>query len=119
MIIEYNEQTVFTEALDIVDIGNVALRASNSSGIEYYIITKTNLGKTGILEFGPILPDFPSLLDGFHINYQKIDYKESKIMKSLNSFVNDYKRAITKVEELTDIEALNNIPDIVNGFVNM
>ena len=45
MIFEYSVQRTFDEMIDIVDIGNTALRCTNSEMCDYYIILKTIMGE--------------------------------------------------------------------------
>lgn len=101
MILEYNSQEVFTMALKIEDMGNVAIRCVNDKSEEYYIATRTMSGKTGILKFGPVIPDLPMIPNGFELSYKKIDYNEPKITKELNLLVNDPKKLITTATEIT------------------
>ena len=75
MIFEFKPEMCYMEQLDVEDIGNVCIRAISEHELEYYIITKTILGKTFILKFGPILPDLQALWSGFSVNFSKIDYK--------------------------------------------
>ena len=104
MIFEYSVQKTFTESIDIVD---------------YYILIKTILGKTHIIEFGPVAPDIPSLCDGFNISYKKIDYKEAAIFKEISKYINDFKKEITFVEEVTDIEVWQQFPTIQQYYENI
>lgn len=57
-----------------------------------------------MITFGPIVPDLPTFLKNFSVNYQKFDYKENIINKNVKSFLNDPKKSITNVEEVTEYE---------------
>lgn len=116
MILDYDKQAVFTKSFDIADIGNTTIRAANENGFEFYIATKTILGKTSILKFGPIMPDIEVLLDSFELSYQKIDFKEANIMKALNLYINDIKKKIVNLEEIIETELFDAFPDIINSF---
>ena len=65
MVFEFSVQKTFNESIDIVDIGNTALRCTNHNFDNYYIILKTIMGKTSILKFGPVCPDLDILLNDF------------------------------------------------------
>ena len=80
MLIEFDEQTMFTQSINITDIGLVALKCTNNSGDTYYIAVQTAFGKTTIIKFGPVLEDIDTLLDEFNLSYKKIDYKETLII---------------------------------------
>jgi hypothetical protein len=119
MIFEYSVQKTFNESIDVVDIGNTALKCTGSKLDEYYIILKTVMGKTSIMKFGPIVPDVEVLLNDFTVSYKKIDYKENLISNEVNKFINDYKKEITKVEEITEYDAWLDFPPIQQWFENI
>ena len=77
------------------------------------------MGKTSILKFGPVMPDIDVLFNDFTVSYKKIDYKENLIEKEVDKFINDYKKEITLVEEITEYEAWQDFPDIQNQFNNV
>lgn len=119
MIFEFSIQKTFTDSVDIVDIGNTALRCINRNGDNYYIINKTTMGKTSILKFGPICPDLEILLSDFMVSYKKIDYKENLISREIDKFINDFKKEISTVEEITEYEAWQDFPAIQQWFENI
>ncbi len=118
MIFEYSVQKTFNEMIDVVDIGNTALKCTNSLLQDYYIILKTIMGKTNIIKFGPVCPDIAMLLDDFSVSYKKIDYKETAICKEIDKFINDFKKGITEISEITEYEAWQDFPEIQYLFEN-
>lgn len=117
MIFEYAGHKTFMGAIDVVDIGNMCIRCSQDNGeAEWYLITKTVMGKVSVITFGPVLPEVPTLLDGFSVNYQNIDYKEKLICKAVSAYINDPKKNISEVEELPEIAAWKEFPDIAQLF---
>jgi hypothetical protein len=119
MIFEYSVQKTFNESIDVVDIGNTALRCCGAKLDVYYMILKTIMGKTHIIKFGPIMPDIDVLFSDFSVSYKKIDYKEPAISKEVNKFINDFQKEITLVEEVTEYEAWQDFPDIHHQFDNV
>lgn len=119
MIFEYSVQKTFNESIDVVDIGNTALRCIGNKLDEYYIILKTVMGKTSIIKFGPIMPDVEVLFNDFSVSYKKIDYKENLINNEVTKFINDYKKEIVKVEEITEYEAWKDFPPVQQWFENI
>lgn len=119
MIFSYDPQTMFTQSIDVVDIGNMTLRCKSRSEEEYYITTKTVMGKTAILKVGPILPDLPALLNDFTVTYKKVDYKEATICKEVSKYMQDMKKEIVDVEEIVELELWENFPDICEFFNNV
>lgn len=118
MIFEYSVQKVCNESIDVVDIGNTALRCTNSRLDNYYIILKTTMGKTSILKFGPVCPDVEVLLNDFTASYKKIDYKETSICKEIDKFINDFRKEINNIEEITEYEAWQDFPPVQQYFEN-
>ena len=119
MIFEFSVQKTFNQSIDIVDAGNTALVCTNNKLENYYLITKTVLGKTSILKFGPIWPDLDVLVNDFSVQYKKIDYKESLIHKEIDKFINDFKKDINSIEEATEYEVWEDFPDIKQYFENV
>lgn len=119
MIFEFSVQKTFDQSIDIVDIGNTALRCTNRLMDDYFLIVKTVFGKTHIIKFGPVCPDIDILIDGFSVSYTKLDYKETKIHKEIDKFINDFKKEINNIEEITEYEAWNAFPAIQQQFENV
>lgn len=119
MIFEYSVQKTFNESIDVTDIGNTALRCIGNKFDEYYIILKTIMGKTSIIKFGPVESDIEMLLDDFSVSYKKIDYKENVISREVDKFINDFKKEITQVEEITEYEAWQAFPQVQMWFENI
>ena len=116
MIFEFAVQRTFNESIDVVDMGNTALRCTDKSMNIYYLIVKTVMGKTHILKFGPICPDIEVLQNDFSVSYKKIDYKETPLFREIDKFINDYKKEIAAVEEVTEYEAWQDFPAIQQLF---
>lgn len=118
MVFEFSVQKTFNQSIDIVDIGDTALKCTNRHMDNYYIIIKTVMGKTSIIKFGPICPELEILLDNFSVSYKKIDYKETAISKEINKFINDFKKEIDTIVEITDYEAWQDFPSVQQLFEN-
>ena len=119
MLFEFSVQKTFNQSIDIVDIGNTALKCSDRYMNNYYMIIKTVMGKTSILKFGPIVPDLDVLMPDFFVEYKKFDYKETAISKEINKFINDFKKAIENAEEITTYEVWQDFPNIQQYFENI
>jgi hypothetical protein len=111
-------QKTFNEAIDVVDIGNTALKCVGNKLDEYYIILKTVMGKVSIIKFGPVCPDLEVLINDFSVSYKKIDYKESAIFKEVDKFINDFRKEISSVDEISEYEAWSAFPAIQQQFEN-
>ena len=119
MLFEFSIQKTFNQSIDVVDVGNTALRCVNRHMDSYYIITKTIYGKTAILKFGPVCQDVEARINDFSVNFKKIDYKEGTLFKEIDKFLNDYKKEIETVEEITEFEAWQDFPPVKQYFENI
>lgn len=118
MTFEYNPQQVFTKQLDIVDIGDTAICCRTAKGFEYYIVTKSVMGKIQILTFGPILPDIAAFTQDFNCHIKVIDFKQTAIQREIKSVLNNPKAPIIQAEQLPPWQALSRLPNIVECFQN-
>ena len=106
--IEYLKEVSYMDAVEIDDIGNIALVLYNDAGQEWYLLTTTSLGWTKLYMFGPLLPGVDSLvLKSFSFTYSEIEYREYKIISMLEKFIQDPKKEISQVIEITKEEVLN------------
>lgn len=96
MKFDYCITTVADAQLDVSDMGNVCIEANNLRGEYYYLLIKTDLGWTEILEYGPIVPDVKLLPTSVICNYSRIEYSEYKLDKLITKFLNDGKRSIAQ-----------------------
>lgn len=119
MVFEFSVQKTFNQSIDIVDMGNTALRCTNKQMDDYYLIIKTIYGKTHLVKFGPVCSDIDTLIDGFSVSYSKMDYKETKIYKEIDKFINDFKKEIDNIEEITEYEAWAAFPAVQQQFENV
>lgn len=121
MLIDYAVTKKFEQTLNIVDPGRTAIRCTSyETGLDYYIITKTVDGKISLMTFGPVFSDMPNVLDTFfNLNYSKFDFKDEKIKKSISTFVNDPKKQISDLEEITEYEALKLAPNLEMVYNNL
>lgn len=119
MIFEFAVKKTFNQSIDVVDMGNTALRCTSTTFLDYYLITRTVLGKTSILKFGPICPDLDMLINDFTVSYKKLDYKENVVFREIDKFINDFKKEIDSVEEITEYEAWQSFPKIQENFENI
>lgn len=111
MIFEFDQALKAQQSLEIGNIGDFAIEASNDEGFYYYLLVKTTLGSSTIITYGPIVPDINLLPSGFSTTLERIPYKEPKIIGKINYFLND-KKKITKAKEVLFEEALDAFIDI-------
>ena len=100
----FYSQTALGE-LDVEDIGNCVIEASNDLGMFYYLSIQTQLGWTKITEYGPATPDFNELPKSVVCKFDRIEFNELKINNFIRMFLNNNKRGITQAR-LVDIETM-------------
>ena len=78
--IEFNNQYVPQNFIEIESAGNVCLEAINEDdGLYYYLLIKTSLGTTSIFEYGPIIPDIDKLFDIYNVSFTRQPFNEKKL----------------------------------------
>jgi len=118
MIFDFDLREQYAQSLTIADFGNTCIQGIDGEGNEHYLILKTVMGKTHILEFGPICPDIEMLVPTFKIYYSKMTYSEKKLFKEIDLFLNDKKKGLTEAKEIDIEEGLSYIPAISMAFLN-
>lgn len=98
MTFEYLQRIVVEGELEVDDIGQCVIQANTDLAEEYYLIVKTELGWTEIIEYGPCVPDLPLLQMNYQIKYSRFEYNQSKIERYIDKFLNDAKRGITQAK---------------------
>ena len=95
---DYLQTVIVSAQLQVDDIGDCCILARNDIGEEFYILTRTIMGQTEIIEYGPSVPDIGLLPNFVNLSYSRIDYNESKIEKAIDNFLNNPKRVITQAQ---------------------
>lgn len=109
---DYFYTTKVNAQLSIENIGNCVIKANNDLGDTYYLLIKTELGSTSIVEYGP----YNSEIKQSHVIYlfDKLDYNEYRIEKRIEKFLTSPSRLITQAEEVNEKDI---IECLVSPFV--
>ena len=99
--------------LEIEDLGNCTIEASNDEGMFFYLQIKTSMGWTKITEYGPAMPDFAELPKSVYCAFSRIEYDDGKISKKINEFLNTPKRNITQAQVVEDFVMYDNCKSIL------
>lgn len=110
---EYKVTTIADKQLDIQDIGNCCISGIDMLTKEYYLIIKTELGVTSIIEYGPTLPDFNVPPPHCNYIYDRFDYNEGKIAKRIEKFLNN---AYYNIQDAQIVE-IEEIKPYIQGFL--
>jgi hypothetical protein len=111
----YNQETIFSKELDIDELGQVALEAKDSESMFYYLIIRTSLGQSSIVEYGPVVPDIAILPDFTEIKFQRVDFNELKIKQIIKRFLMPRNKGKNKIEDVIQI----NVNDAVSRGINI
>lgn len=84
---EYMYEVKAQDSIDIPNIGNVCILATNSEYFEWYLATKTVDGWTEVETFGPLMVDVNKLDYSFKYTYNKFEYNEKNLIKRIGTFL--------------------------------
>lgn len=118
MEFEFNHQLLPQSLLEVENIGSVSIEATNTDGFCYYMIIQTKLGTTSISTCGPVIPDIDLLPSGFTIYHMTLPYKEDKINKIIDNFLNDRYKKLVSAKIIDESDALDQFRDIRNYIEN-
>lgn len=110
---EYFFTRIAVGELEIEDLGNCIIEASNDIGQFYYLKIDSNLGWCRIFEYGPCTPDFYELPKNVTCSFDREEFDEIKLSKRIKQFLNAPKRDITQARIITDEELFDNVKDII------
>ena len=114
MKFEYLQRVVVDAELDVDNVGDCVLLANNDFGEEYYLIIKTELGWTEILEYGPCVPDLELLPLTYTVTYTRIEYNQRKLETTIDRFLNNPKRGISQAKVCELDEIFENLVNPIN-----
>ena len=107
---DYMQVITVGAQLEVEDIGDCCILGRDDIGQEYYLIIRTKLGATNIVEYGPALPDFEALPKSVTYKFDRMDYSEYKIEKRIDKFLTSHPITYAEVVKLDDIKAFLRAP---------
>ena len=114
MQFDYLYEVRATGSIEIEDIGNTVLNAVNDLFMqEYFLVIRTEYGKTRIAQYGPLFVDQQTLPTFININFQEIDYNSHKIETIIEKFLNNPKYSISQVQEIDFEQAKKRLHELV------
>ncbi len=110
----YLRTTSYLDTIEIEDIGNCIIEAYNDDGDLFYLIIRTVLGVSRILQFGPIQN---GAVTECACSFKQMDYDDYKIDKLIDKFVDgkfNFSQIIsTKIETKAQMQSITDtLPDI-------
>lgn len=113
MQFDFDKELVSNNYVDIDDLGNCAIQASNDECECYYLVIQTKLGKSLVFEYGPIVPDLEMLPDKVTTNISYMDYNQKELAKIIKFFLNDKTRNIKYADTFTKNDLLSECRDLI------
>ena len=90
MEFNYNSMSAYTKFIEIEgdSLGSLSLKATSNLGSNYYLVIKSYLGTTMILEYGPLYPDeitkeLGIIIENINYSLDKIEFDDKKIIKRI------------------------------------
>lgn len=86
---KFGPEFTYNNELEIESVGNVCIEAIDNAGQNYYLIIRTSLGVSSVLEFGPVIPDIELLPKSTKIEFKRFGFSEEKLHKIITKFLAD------------------------------
>lgn len=113
----YDKMVVAGGILDVDEVGSCNVRGVGEQGEEYYLIVETSLGYTYLFEYGPNIPDMQLLPDKVRCSLTKMEYKEDKLVKVIDRWLNDPSKKLKSAELIDDkYELLDACKDLISSM---
>lgn len=114
MQFEYLYKIEAMGTIEIEDIANCCVIATNDLYQEYILIIQTILGDTRVIKYGPKNTEFNEPCPFINYTYNNFQYSQHKIIKIIDDFINDGKKGISQVQIVDIEEAKNHIKNLVD-----
>lgn len=118
-VLEFNNQLMPQSVVEIDELGDFGLEAINDEGYYYYVAVRCFQGMAVIATCGPVIPDVDLLPSGFSMSLSKTPFREDKMTKFLNLFLNDKHRLLTGARLITFEEAILQFRELKDYLINL
>ena len=104
-------------------LGSLSLKATSNLGSNYYLVIKSYLGTTVILEYGPLYPEkeLGIIIENINYSLDKIEFDDKKIIKRIKNFIYHRQKGkikIIEVEKIDEATALSQALDLFDYVRN-
>jgi len=118
-VLEFNNQLMPQSVVEIDELGDFGLEAINDEGYYYYVAVRCFQGMAVIATCGPIIPDVDLLPSGFSMSLSKTPFREDKMTKFLNLFLNDKHRLLTEARLISFEESISQFRELKDYLINL
>lgn len=122
MEFEFDGETLYHNSIDLDNIHQVCIKATDNQGFSYWLIIRTLLGECSCLDWGPLVDGDTLLPDSTSIRFERFESDDRRIQKKIKMFLspkNQGKCKIVEVMEMDFNKALDegiNLLDYMRGF---
>ena len=117
MEFNFDSETHYNQSIDIDNIHQVCLKATDNVGFDYYLIIRTLLGECSTIEWGPLVGGDPILPDSTSIKFERFDSEDFKLKKKIKTFLAPRNKGRNKIVEVIQMDyndALDEGIDLLN-----
>lgn len=110
---KFNGEVLWSDEITLESLGNVSLDVVDALERHHFLITRTALGETTYLEFGPLYVERELLPDDYSIHFERFDYSDNALIKKISKFlgpkksIGNKKVKVVSVNEIDFHEALS------------
>lgn len=109
-VFDYMQVITVGAQLEVDEVGDCCILGRDDMGQEYYLIIKTLMGTSNIVEYGPAVPDLELLPKKVTYKFDRDDYNENKLSKRIEKFLVSYPITYAECVELGDIHEFIKAP---------
>lgn len=108
----YSPISVESESIDVENVGNCMLEATDALERRYYLVIKSDAGFSKILTFGPVMSELKLVGNKYSAKLDVIEYKDTKLFMIINKFLHD--GDIKSAREISEHEARASYVDLLS-----
>lgn len=108
----YNGTSQYSDYLELEDNMNFAIHAIDRDCLNYYLVVYTNMGRTSILEYGPLSEEDDIVPEESTIKYSQIDSEEKKVDDIIRKFLGPKKKLKSHKKNPFDTSKYNKIVEV-------
>lgn len=99
--------------LDVDNVGNVVISATNLLYQEYFLIIKTEYGRSKIIQYGPVWVEEDIKPNFISYTYTEMDFSSSRLETIIEKFLNNPKYCVSQAKVIDLDEAISRIKDLI------
>ena len=122
MDIEYDIKKQAGGLLEVDEVGQLCIEAKTEDGKECYLIIRTTMGTSYILEYGPIVPDLGTMNNiketPLSCTMYPMQFNQKKLLNTIYNFLNKSTYKIVSATIIDYADALNRCEDLIKLYKN-